>query len=96
MDDLNQVFEYVVKEYADKGYEFWKALIGQDPIVTKHPLEGKQVEISPIWDGASQQQAQGRIRVLVSILHTAKINITLPTRTFLVHPDGSIVHDQQK
>src|SRR5438046_1059317 len=66
---LDRAYRYALREYGNKGYEFWKDLIGRNPIFIPHPDDGRvEVEISPIWDDVSADRASHRIRVLVSLM----------------------------
>jgi hypothetical protein len=89
---LDEAYEYALAEYGNKGYEFWKNLIGREPIIFPHPNDARyEVEIIPVWDGVSEQRAGGRIRVLVSVFRATSFGAKLPTRSFLVFPDGTVV-----
>ena len=88
MNALNdQAYEYVLKEFGNKGYDFWKQRIASEPIIVPHPNDpSKEVEISARWDSAKE----GPVRVLVSTLHTTRLGIVLPTKSFLVYEDNRI------
>jgi len=83
----NQAFDDVLKDFADKRYEFWERLIGQKSIIVPYPKDDtKEIEIVARWD----EKPGGVIRVLVSALHSTRFGIVLPTRSFLVHKDNRI------
>ncbi len=84
---LDEAYEYVLAEYGQKGYEFWRRLIGKDSIIIPHPRDSaKEIEITPRWE----TKPNGVILVLVSTLHTTRFGITLPTTFFLVRSDDSV------
>jgi hypothetical protein len=81
---LDSAYDFVLAEYGERGYSFWKGLIG-DQINFRYPNdEGKQIEIMPVWDHIPG----GKIRVAVSIL--AVRSWSEPTKCFFVNPDDSI------
>jgi hypothetical protein len=80
---LDEAFDHMVREYGKREYAYWRDLIDKDPLVIPHPAGGGiEIEISPIWD----MEPGGIIRVLVSILHSTRFGISLPTRSFLISP----------
>ena len=93
---LDEAYACALAEYGNKGFEYWKGLMGQGPIIFPHPNDAKkQVEISPIWDPSSEPGAGGPIRVLVSLLHATAFGAQLPIRSFLVYPDGTVVRSER-
>ncbi len=93
---LEEAYAYALSEYGDKGFEYWKDLMGRSPIIFPHPNDAKkQIEISPIWDPSSEPGVGGPIRVLVSLLHATGFGAKLPIRSFLVYPDGTVVRSER-
>jgi len=93
---LDEAYGHALSEYGNNGFEYWKGLMGQSPIIFSHPNDPKkQVEISPIWDPSSEPGVGGPIRVLVSLLHATGFGIQLPIRSFLVYPDGTVVRTER-
>src|SRR5438552_9373301 len=39
---LDEAYEYALSEYGNKGYAFWKELIGRGPIVISHPTDTRK------------------------------------------------------
>src|SRR6266567_9545854 len=64
---LDEAYRYALREFGNKGYDFWKTWIRQGPITFPHPDDARvEVQICPTWDDVSEKRARGRIRVLVS------------------------------
>ena len=84
---LDQAFAHVLSEHGTRDYKYWQNLIGKDPLVIPHPSDSEvEIEVSPIWDS----RPGGLIRVLVSILHSTRFGISLPTKSFLIHTDDRV------
>jgi hypothetical protein len=84
---LDRAFDHVMQKFSAEGYRFWENQIGQEPIIFPHPDDAdKEIEITTRWDSVPRQA----VRVLISILHSTRFGIVLPTKSFLVYPDNSI------
>jgi len=84
---LDEAFAHVLSTHGTRKYTYWRDLIGKDPLVFPHPGDSKvEIEVSAIWDS----HPEGVIRVLVSILHSTRFGISLPTKSFLIHSDDRV------
>ena len=89
---LDEAYAYALSEYGGKGFEFWKELIAQKPMIIRHPNNPrKEVGLSPVWEPDSEAGISGPILVRVVLLHATGFGSSLPIRSFLVYPDGTIV-----
>ena len=89
---LDEAYAYALSEYGGKGFEFWKELIAQKPVIIRHPNNPrKEVGLSPVWEPDSEAGISGPILVRVVLLHATGFGSSLPIRSFLVYPDGTIV-----
>jgi len=89
---LDEAYAYALSEYGGKGFEFWKELIAQKPMIIRHPNDPRKgVGLSPIWEPDSEAGISGPIMVRVFLLHLTGFGSSLPIRSFLVYPDGTIV-----
>jgi hypothetical protein len=85
---LSEALAHVVEEYRDKSYQYWRDLVRKEPILLPHPNDDTvEIEVSPILDGGDGPS----VRVLVSILHTTRFGISMPTASFLVDPEDHVV-----
>jgi len=84
---LSQARDVITSTFGAKGYEFWRARIGQDPLLLPHPNDATiEIEVGSRWDS----KPDGAIRVLISILHATRFGILVPTTSFLVDLSGRI------
>ncbi len=89
---LDEAYAYALSEYGGKGFEFWKELIAQKPMIIRHPNDPRKgVGLSPIWEPDSEAGISGPILVRVYLLRATGFGSSLPIRSFLVCPDGTIV-----
>ena len=89
---LDEAYVYALSEYGGKGFEFWRELIAQKPMIIRHPNDPRKgVGLSPIWEPDSEAGISGPIMVRVFLLHLTGFGSSLPIRSFLVYPDGTIV-----
>ena len=89
---LDEAYAYALSEYGGKGFEFWKELIAQKPMIIRHPNDPRKgVGLSPIWEPDSEAGISGPILVRVFLLRATGFGSSLPIRSFLVCPDGTIV-----
>ena len=89
---LDEAYAYALSEYGGKGFEFWKELIAHKPVIIRHPNDPRKgVGLSPIWEPDSEAGISGPIMVRVFLLHATGFGSSLPIRSFLVCPDGTIV-----
>jgi len=89
---LDEAYAYALSEYGGKGFEFWKELIAQKPVIIRHPNNPrKEVGLSPVWEPDSEAGISVPILVRVVLLHATGFGSSLPIRSFLVYPDGTIV-----
>ena len=89
---LDEAYAYALSEYGGKGFEFWKELIAQKPVIIRHPNDPRKgVGLSPIWEPDSEAGISGPILVRVFLLRPTGFGSSLPIRSFLVCPDGTIV-----
>jgi len=89
---LDEAYAYALSEYGGKGFEFWKELIAQKPVIIRHPNNPrKEVGLSPVWEPDSEAGISGPILVRVFLLRATGFGSSLPIRSFLVCPDGTIV-----
>ena len=61
-----------------------------------HPKDRKkEVVHSAFWDDPAAQQDGGAIRVEVSVLRASRSGVKVPTKSFLVYPDGTVVRSER-
>jgi len=92
----DEAYSDVLTKFGNKGYQFWESVRRRSPMTFPHPKDRKkEVVLSAFWDDPAAQQDGGAIRVEVSVLRASRSGVKVPTKSFLVYPDGTVVRSER-